>query len=272
VSTTLPVEEYPILEVKGSLATITFNRPHRFNAFHLDQVPILRDMLYEVENNREIRCLLFKGKGKHFMAGGDMSSVLSYEEMTPAQRMHNGESPPVAFAHIAQIMTRMQKPIVASVQGAVAGAAIGFVCACDVVIAGESSFYWAAHVLHGGSNDGCVSYFLPRVVGHRKALEMALFGERIQAREAKEIGLINYVVADEKLEEETAKLVARLCNGPTVAYGLIKRLFHASWKNSLPEQAMLEGELYGNFAMPSQDAHEGLKAFFEKRLPRFVGR
>src|SRR6187455_2174122 len=116
VTTTLPVDEYPLLDVTGPLATITFNRPH------LDMVPVLRDMLYEVERNQEVRCVLFKGKGKHFMAGGDMSSVLSYEEMTPAQRMHNGEGPPVAFAHIAQIMTRMPKPIVASVQGAVAGA------------------------------------------------------------------------------------------------------------------------------------------------------
>ena len=272
MTTTLPAEEYPVLEVNGALATITFNRPHKFNAFHLDMVPILRDMLYEVERNQDVRCVLFKGKGKHFMAGGDMSSALSYEEMTPAQRMHNGESPPVAISHIVQIMTRMPKPIVASVQGAVAGAAIGFICACDLIIAGESSFYWAAHVLHGGSNDGCLSYFLPRVIGHRKALEMALFGERIQAREAKEIGLINYVVPDERLEEETEKLVLRLVNGPTVAYGLIKKLMHASWKNSIAEQAMLEGELYGNFAMPSRDAHEGLKAFFEKRPPRFVGR
>ena len=172
MTTTLPAEEYPVLEVNGALATITFNRPHKFNAFHLDMVPILRDMLYEVERKQDVRCVLFKGKGKHFMAGGDMSSVLSYEEMTPAQRMHNGESPPVAFSHIVQIMTRMPKPIVASVQGAVAGAAIGFICACDLIIAGESSFYWAAHVLHGGSNDGCLSYFLPRVIGHRKALEM----------------------------------------------------------------------------------------------------
>ena len=268
---TLPVEEYPILEITGPLATITFNRPHKFNAFHIDMIAVVRDMLYQVEQDPSIRCLLFKGKGKHFMAGGDMSSVLSYDEMTPAERIHNGECPPVAFTHVAQIMTRMRKPIVASVQGAVAGAAIGFICACDVVVATESSFYWAAHVLHGGSNDGCLSYFLPRVVGHRKAVEMALFAERVYGPEAKAIGLVNYVVADDKLAEETGKVVDRLCNGPTVAYGLIKRLMHESWHNSLAEQGALEGELYGNYAMPSRDAHEGLQAFFEKRPPRFTG-
>jgi 2-(1,2-epoxy-1,2-dihydrophenyl)acetyl-CoA isomerase len=272
VTSRLPPEEYPLLEKRGPLATITFNRPHKFNAFHLEQIPILRNMLLDVEHDPEIRCLLFKGAGKHFMAGGDMSSVLSYEEMSSDQRSENGEVPPVAFTHVAKIMTRMQKPIVASVQGAVAGAAVGFICACDVVIAAENSFYWVAHVRHAGSNDGCVSYFLPRVVGHRKALEMALFGDRVYAREAKEIGLVNSVVPDDKLEEETQNVVERLCHGPTVAYGLIKRLYHASWKNSLEEQGMLEGDLYGNYAMPSRDAHEGLKAFFERREPEFTGK
>jgi len=272
MNATLPESEYPTLTVESSLATLTFNRPHKFNAFHLELVPVVRDLMYQVEQAPDIRCLLVKGAGKHFMAGGDMSSVLNYEEMTPAERLYNGEGPPVGFVHIAQIMTRMKKPIVASVQGAVAGAAIGFISACDLVIAADTSFYWAAHVLHGGSNDGCVSYFLPRLVGHRKALEMALLAERIYAPEAKELGLVNFVVPEAKLEEETTKLVDRLCNGPTVAYGLIKKLYHASWHNSLPEQGMLEGELYGNYAMPSTDAHEGLKAFFERREPRFTGR
>ena len=271
MSNHLPVDEYPILEFDGPLATITFNRPHKFNAFHLEQVPILRDQLVEVEQNPDVRCLLFKGNGKHFMAGGDMSSVLSYDEMTPAQRMQNGEGPPVAYMHIARIMTRLRVPIVASVQGAVAGAGVGFLGACDLVIASESSFYWVAHILHAGSNDGLVSYFLPRLVGHRKALELALLGDKISGQEAKDIGLVNWVVADDQLEAETSKLVERLVTGPTLAMGLIKRLYHESWHNSLPEQGMLEGELYGRFAMPSEDAHEGLKAFFEKRSPQFQG-
>ena len=97
-------------------------------------------------------------------------------------------------------------------------------------------------------------------------------GGLISAKEAEQIGLVNWVVPDDQLEAETLKVVDRLVNGPTVAYGLIKRLYHSSWDNSLPEQGMLEGELYGNYAMPSADAHEGLASFFEKRKPKFVGR
>jgi enoyl-CoA hydratase/carnithine racemase len=100
--------------------------------------------------------------------------------------------------------------------------------------------------MSGSGGDGCLSYFLPRVTGHRKALEMALFGERIQASEAKERGLINYVVPDERLEE-TETLVARLVNGPTVACGQIKKLMHASWQNSIAEQGDARGRALWQF-------------------------
>jgi 2-(1,2-epoxy-1,2-dihydrophenyl)acetyl-CoA isomerase len=148
---------------------------------------------------------------------------------------------------------------------------VGLVAACDLVIASKSSFYWAAHILHGGSNDGLLSYFLPRQIGLRRALEMALMGDRIDAQQAREMGLINFVVPDEQLAAETDKLVARLCKGPTVGYGLIKDLMYASLANSLEEQGYLESSKYG-VAINTEDVNDGLQAFFERRTPDFKGR
>ena len=141
ITTFCSVEEYPLLGCGPG--------PHgdrRVQSPRTSSMPFTstwsrfwRDMLYEVERNRDVRCVLFKGKRKHFMAGGDMSSVLSYEEMTPAQRMHNGEGPPVAFAHIAQIMTACRNRSVASA-GRGRGCGDRLSRACDVIIAGEGSF------------------------------------------------------------------------------------------------------------------------------------
>ncbi|MFA5631428.1 MAG: enoyl-CoA hydratase-related protein [Porticoccaceae bacterium] len=272
MSKTLPPEEFPICEIDGALATITFNRPSKFNALHPDCIPALRDFLVDVESNPDIRCLLLKGNGKHFMAGGDLSLIVDFHQLDPAQKALWGESPPREFIYLIRIMMRMKKPIVASVQGGVAGAALGLISACDFVIAANNSFYWAAHVLHGGTADGCISWFLPRNIGLRKAKEMAMLGDRIYAQEAKELGLINFVVEESELQAKTTELVQRLCKGPTVAYGLIKQVYHVSLQNTLEEQGALEADVYGNQALQTNDASEGLMAFFEKREANFSGR
>src|ERR1700719_3933772 len=205
-------ENHPIFELEGPLATITFNRPDKANAMHPDQNALMRNFLYEVERKPEIRCVLLKGNGKHFMAAGDL------------------------------------------------------------VIAADTSFYWAAHILHGGSNDGLLTYFLPRHIGLRKSLEMALLGERVYAPEAKQLGLVNFVVPEAELQNQTRKLVDRLCNGPTLGYALIKKLMYASFGNSMAEQGALEAELYGSRALHTADVKDGLKAFFERRPPNFQGK
>jgi 2-(1,2-epoxy-1,2-dihydrophenyl)acetyl-CoA isomerase len=264
-------DNHPIFAIEGPLATITFNRPDKANAMHPDQNKLMRDFLFEVERKPEIRCVLLRGNGKHFMAGGDLETIVDFDKLTDAERARDGEVPIWDYVHMARILQRLKKPVVASVQGGVAGAAVGLIGACDFVIAADTSFYWAAHILHGGSNDGLVSYFLPRQIGLRKALEMCLLGERVYAPEAKEIGLINYVVPEAQLQEETKKLVDRLCKGPTLGYGLIKKLIYASLGNSLEEQGALEAELYGGSALHTSDVKDGLKAFFERRPPNFTG-
>jgi len=173
---------------------------------------------------------------------------------------------------MVRVMQRLEKPVVASIQGGVAGAAVGLIAACDLVIAADTSFYWAAHILHGGSNDGLLTYFLPRQIGLRRTLEMALLGERLSAAEAQRIGLINFVVPEAELQAETAKLVERLCKGPTLGYGLIKKLVYASFDNTMAEQGRLEAECYGGRALHTADVQDGLKAFFERRAPKFEGK
>jgi 2-(1,2-epoxy-1,2-dihydrophenyl)acetyl-CoA isomerase len=206
------------------------------------------------------------------MAGGDLSTIVDFDKLTDAERTRMGEAPILDYVHMVRVMQRLDKPVVASVQGGVAGAAVGLIAACDLVIAADTSFYWAAHILHGGSNDGLLTYFLPRQIGLRKTLEMALLGERVPAAEALRLGLINFVVPEAELAAETQKLVERLCKGPTLGYGLVKKLVYASFDNTMAEQGRLEAESYGGRALHTADVKDGLKAFFERRPPRFEGK
>ncbi|MET0987488.1 MAG: enoyl-CoA hydratase-related protein [Steroidobacteraceae bacterium] len=260
-----------LLEKSGPLATLTFNQPEKANALDPAWLPRMTQFLQEVEHDQSIRCVLIKGNGKHFMAGGSLEYMDRFMSSPPAQRAILAEGPIHEYNKMVYVMRRMQKPIVASVQGAVAGAAVGLVAACDLAIAADNAFFFVAHILHGGSNDGLLSYFLPRQIGARKTLELALLGDRVAAAEAHRLGLVNFVVPAAALQEETQKLVNRLASGPTRGYGLIKRLVDASAGNSLEEQGRLEAESYGKAAM-TDDLVEGIRAFMAKRPPKFEGK
>jgi 2-(1,2-epoxy-1,2-dihydrophenyl)acetyl-CoA isomerase len=260
---------HPQFAIDGGLVTITFNRPERANAWLPEQTAKILTFLHDVERRSDVRCVLFKANGRHFMAGGELnlSSVSS-----PAEHTRIIENAILDFAHLLRVLQRMPQPVVASVQGAVVGAAVGFVAACDLCIAADDAFFSIAHIHHGGSNDGLVSYFLPRIVGVKKALELALLGERFTAEQARDLSIVNFVVPAAELGAETAKLVTRLSAGPTRGYGLIKGLTYASLGNSMEEQARLEAEFYAGVAIHTEDVKEGLTAFLEKRPPRFHGR
>ena len=267
----MAVSEPLLLEKSGAVATITFNRPEKANAMDVRWLAPITNFLREVEHDAGIRCVLLRGNGRHFMAGGDLEIVQAFVSETAERRAALAEVPIHEYNVMVRVMRRLGKPIVASVQGGVAGAAVGLVAACDLVVAADDTFLFVAHVLHGGSNDGLTTYFLPRQIGVRKTLELALLGERITATQARELGLVNFVVPRAELESETARLVERLASGPTRAYGLIKTLVDASLGNSLEAQGRLEAETYGKAAM-TDDLVEGIGAFLGKRKPHFVGR
>lgn len=258
------------LSLTDGLATLTFTRPDKANALHPRMIPGLTEAFTRLQHTPGVRCVLVRGEGRHFMAGGDLESIVDFDRIPDTERTLQGETPIHEYNQMIRCMQRLDAPVVASVQGGAAGAAVGFIGACDLVIAADTAFFWAAHILHGGSNDGLLSYFTPRHIGLRKALEMALLGDRVTSTEAQRLGLINFVVPESALATETDKLVQRLLEGPTRGYGAIKRLFQASLGNSQDEQGRLEAESYGAI-LHTDDVKDGLRAFFERRKPRFRG-
>jgi 2-(1,2-epoxy-1,2-dihydrophenyl)acetyl-CoA isomerase len=258
-------------KIADGVATLTFTRPEKANAFHPRIIPLMKAFFIELHHRPDVRVVVIRGEGKHFMAGGDLETIVDLDSASDAERTSYGEGPITEYNAMVRAMQRLDKPVLASVQGGVAGAGVGFIGACDLVIAADTAFFWAAHILHGGSNDGLLTYFLPRHVGLRKALELALLGDRIKAPEAKELGLINFVVPEAELQAATDKLVARLASGPTLGYGKIKKLMYASLQNSMFEQGVMEAESYGS-VLHTADVKDGLRAFFEKRPPNFQGK
>jgi 2-(1,2-epoxy-1,2-dihydrophenyl)acetyl-CoA isomerase len=165
----------------------------------------------------------------------------------------------------------MNKPVLASVQGAAAGFGLSLILNCDLAIASDDAFFTLAYRHIGLSADGGATYFLPRVVGERKALEIALLGERFTAQEAKDNSILNWIVPKDRLAAETEKRARQLADGPTFALGVAKKLIRTSLDNSWDEHSHREAEGLAACAA-TEDHFEGLNAFLEKRKPAFKGR
>ena len=260
-----------LVDIADGIATMTFNRPEARNALSLELRAMLRDALQAVEHDDNVRCIVLRGAGGHFMAGGDVKSMATKLEQPSNQlraefmnRIHDLH--PIMYA-----MRRMGKPIVASIEGAAAGAGVSMALAADLVIAADTAFFTLAYVHIGTSPDGSASFHLPRAVGIKKAMEIALLGDRFEAQAAQAIGMINFVVPAGDLAAETHKLATRLANGPTHVYGNTKRLLYRSLENEFEAQLQLEAETFADCAVRA-DFREGVTAFIEKRKARFTGK
>lgn len=257
--------------INDGVATLTMNRPEARNALSMEMRSMLSDKLHDCESDPSVRCVVLKGKGDHFMAGGDVKSFQDIAGVTKEQahkmflhRIHDLHT-------IMYAMRRMPKPILASVSGAAAGAGVSIAMACDLVIAAESAFFTLAYVNIGTSPDGSSTYFLPKTVHLKKAMEMALLGDRYTAKQAQEMGMVNFVVPADQLAAETDKLATRLANGPTRAMGNAKRLLYASYENDFEKQLQMEAERFADSAT-GPDFMEGVMAFVQKRKPSFSGK
>ena len=258
------------LDITDGVATLTMNRPEARNALSMEMRAQLIEVLHDIENNDTVRCVVLKGAGDHFMAGGDVKGMSESIKKDPSDvrkefllRIHDLH--PIMFA-----MRRMPKPIIASCRGAAAGAGVSMALACDLVIAADDAFFTLAYCKIGTSPDGSSSFHLPRAVGIKKAMEIALLGDRFGAQEAKDIGMINFVVPTAELDAETAALAQRLAAGPTHVYGNTKALFYRSLESEFESQLQAEAEYFADCASRA-DFREGVSAFVEKRSPNFTG-
>ncbi|MDP6706089.1 MAG: enoyl-CoA hydratase [Alphaproteobacteria bacterium] len=265
------MNETVLLDVAEGVATLTLNRPEVLNAINADMKDALLDATTRIEYDDAVRAVVIKGAGAHFMAGGDVKRFYAERDNDPhwkRRRFLEGisEMHPIIFS-----LRRMAKPVIASVHGYAAGFGVSLAIAADLTIASEDAKFTLAYVRIGTSPDGAGTYYLPRMVGLKRALEIALLGDEFDAPAAKDYGMINFVVPADALEAETVKLAGRLAAGPTHALGNAKRLMNVSIDNQFEQQLQMEAECFAS-NVETGDFREGVSAFAEKRKPEFKGR
>ena len=231
----------------------------------------LIDSMIALEKDDSIRCVVIQGAGDNFMAGGDVKSFAELAKLEPQERYSHFVKRIHTSAPLLIAMQRMKKPIVCVVQGAAVGFGFSLAMACDLVIAASDACFACSYIGIGTCPDGSGSYYLPQLIGLKKAMEIAMLGEFIDAPTALSMGLVNSIASEGKLEEEAEALIQRLAKAPTIGLGNVKRLLYAAADNSLQAQLSLEAECFAECAA-TEDWVEGVTAFTEKRKPRFRGR
>ena len=258
-SSTAPV----LLHREGAVAWLVLNRPAALNALDIPTANAFLACCEELAADTGVRAVVLKGEGKTFGVGGDLAA-LRHDAAATAMAL-------IEPLHRAVLLlTSMDAPVIASLHGSVAGGSMSLSMACDLAIAADTARFNLAYVNVAANCDVSGSWHLPRLVGLRNAMAIALLGDSFDATEALRLGLINRVVPAVALQEETDALARRLAAGPTLAIGRMKRLLRQSLDNDLPTQLDLERDNFRASA-GTGDFAEALDAFFAKRAAHFKG-
>lgn len=262
------VFETLLISQDGGVLTITMNRPDVLNAFNDVMLNELYEAVEAAASDEEVRCVVITGAGRAFGAGQDLRGFAqahaSREPLKVSEHLDK-------YHRVIRTIRNMPKPVIAAVRGVAAGASCNLALACDLRIAADNARFLEAFARIGLIPDAGGGFFLPRLVGFGKALEMAMLAEEVSGREAERLGLANKCVPLEEFEQATRDLAQRLAKGPTRAYGLIKELLNSSIQSDLETTLRLEGALQ-DIAIETADHREGVAAFLQKRPANYTGR
>ena len=245
--------------LQSATLTISLNRPERANAFNSEMITALQGALKGAAEDSQVRCVVLTGVGSSFCAGHDITEMLVAQSQDISYREHLDETYNPLILQIRQL----EKPVIAAVNGPVAGAGLGVALACDMRIASETAMFTVGFTGIGLVPDSAVSMLLPALIGFGRATEFTFTNQPIIPTQALEWGMVNQVVPEDKLAEVARKLAAGLAAGPTGAYGLTKRLFNKNYLPNLEEALGFEGELQ-EVASRGQEHVEGVQAFLKK--------
>jgi 2-(1,2-epoxy-1,2-dihydrophenyl)acetyl-CoA isomerase len=254
-------------EVRDAVATIALNRPEAYNALNLTLGRELFHAALEADEDRAVRCIVVTGTGKAFCAGGD---VKDFNDSPDRIGILIKELTTYLHGAVSRLC-RTAKPVVMAVNGVAAGGGMSLALAGDMVVATESAKFTMAYSKIAASPDGSSSYFLPRMIGLRRALELHYTNRVLTAREAMDWGLVNRVHPDAEFGAAVAKLATELAGGPTLAFGRAKLLFHQSTQESLETQMELEAQAIAACGH-TEDFKNGVAAFAKKQPAVFHGR
>ena len=251
-------------EIEGPIATITLNRPKAANGLNAKMASELAEIAQSCKDNAKLRAVILTAGGRFFCAGGDVKEMHSHgdnigpEIASLADDLHKAIS----------IFSRMDAPLIMAVNGMAAGAGFSLAVSGDLVIASREASFMMAYTKAGLSPDGSSSYFLPRLIGVRRAQELMLTNRTLSAEQACEWGLINQVVEADKVLGAAQELAKRLAAGSLKSHAGVKKLLLCTYQNTLEAQMDLETETIRGCAV-SQEGREGVAAFMEKRKPNF---
>ena len=264
--------ELVTLSKQGAVGIITLNRPEARNALNPAMFKQLGQVIEDCRDP-EMRAVVIAGSGGSFCAGADVKDFVNQLESGGPEGLH-GHLKHLADAFHRDVIIpirQLAKPVIASIDGVAAGGGLSLALACDIRIASDGARFIMAYAGIGATADGGSTYLLPRIIGSGRAMELYLSDRPISAQRGLDLGLVNQVFPAAELEQSTLEFAAHLAQGPTIAYGRVKALFDSSWDTGLAAQLDSETDDISGITLTA-DFQEGIKAFAEKRSPRFQGR